>query len=185
MFASRLARAAVAAPPRSFLARNFASVGDKLPSVDLHLGFPPKKHNLADFAKDKSILLVGLPGGESLFCFGLCVHGFLAIDVECTSPQLTSCLSIAIPQPSLQRGKSKDTFLSDNRTLVLSSNFLTSAESFSVRHPDPQSRFPTISKTKTHFEKKESTRSLSIVSMMLPSCRLGARTKRLACPCCS
>ena len=42
--------------------RSFASVGDKLPSVELHIGFPPKKHNLADFAKDKSILLVGLPG---------------------------------------------------------------------------------------------------------------------------
>lgn len=45
-----------------FAARTFASVGDKLPSVDLHLGFPPKKYNLADFAKDKSILLIGLPG---------------------------------------------------------------------------------------------------------------------------
>jgi hypothetical protein len=42
--------------------RSFASVGDQLPSVELHLGFPPKKYNLADFAKHKSILLVGLPG---------------------------------------------------------------------------------------------------------------------------
>lgn len=40
----------------------FASVGDRLPSVDLHLGFPPKKYNVADFCKDKSVLLVGLPG---------------------------------------------------------------------------------------------------------------------------
>ena len=46
----------------SSLQRGFASVGDQLPSVDLHLGFPPEKHNLADFAKDKAILLVGLPG---------------------------------------------------------------------------------------------------------------------------
>jgi hypothetical protein len=42
--------------------RSFASVGDQLPNVDLQLGFPPKKHNLADFAKNKSILVVGLPG---------------------------------------------------------------------------------------------------------------------------
>ena len=42
--------------------RGFASVGDRLPSVELHLGFPPEKHNLADFAKDKAIVLVGLPG---------------------------------------------------------------------------------------------------------------------------
>jgi len=39
-----------------------ASVGDSLPSVELHQGFPPKMHNLADFAKDKNIILVGLPG---------------------------------------------------------------------------------------------------------------------------
>jgi len=42
--------------------RSFATVGDKLPSVDLHIRFPPKKHNVAAFAEDKSILLVGLPG---------------------------------------------------------------------------------------------------------------------------
>jgi peroxiredoxin len=33
-----------------------------LPSVDLHNGFPPKKYNLAAYAKNKSILLLGLPG---------------------------------------------------------------------------------------------------------------------------
>jgi len=38
------------------------SVGDFLPSVELHQGFPPKKYNLADFAKDKNIILLGLPG---------------------------------------------------------------------------------------------------------------------------
>mmetsp|Transcript_10345 Transcript_10345/g.18908 ORF Transcript_10345/g.18908 Transcript_10345/m.18908 type:complete len:82 (-) Transcript_10345:506-751(-) len=46
----------------SVATRSFASVGDKLPNVELHLGFPPKKYNLADFAKNKSIVLVGLPG---------------------------------------------------------------------------------------------------------------------------
>jgi len=51
-----------AGPSSSASLRGFASVGDQLPSVDLHLGFPPTKHNLADFAKDKSILLIGLPG---------------------------------------------------------------------------------------------------------------------------
>ena len=53
--ASRLTRSAVAY-------RSFASVGDKLPSVDLHLGFPPKKYNLAEYSKGKKIVLLGLPG---------------------------------------------------------------------------------------------------------------------------
>lgn len=47
-------------------ARSFASVGDKLPSVELHQGFPPKKYDLAAYAKDKSIILLGLPGVSSL-----------------------------------------------------------------------------------------------------------------------
>lgn len=55
-----------AATPRAAVTatmnRSFATVGENLPSVDLHIGFPPEKHNLAAFAKDKSILLVGLPG---------------------------------------------------------------------------------------------------------------------------
>jgi hypothetical protein len=42
--------------------RGMASVGDQLPSVDLQIGFPPQNHNLADFAKNKKIILLGLPG---------------------------------------------------------------------------------------------------------------------------
>lgn len=55
---ARLLASRAAAP----LARGFASVGDQLPPVELHMGFPPNKHNLADFATDKSIVLLGLPG---------------------------------------------------------------------------------------------------------------------------
>lgn len=61
--ARRLVRQSHAASAfSSSFARSFASVGDKLPSVDLHKGFPPEKINLAEFGKDKSIILLGLPG---------------------------------------------------------------------------------------------------------------------------
>jgi hypothetical protein len=49
-------------PTCSWAMRSFASVGDQLPSVDLHLGFPPKFYNLADYAKGKKMILLGLPG---------------------------------------------------------------------------------------------------------------------------
>jgi len=55
-------RATTAAGTATGMSRHFASVGDMLPSVELHQGWPPKKYNLADFAKNKSVLLVGLPG---------------------------------------------------------------------------------------------------------------------------
>ncbi len=58
-----LNRTTVAATTRRWTAiRAFASVGDKLPSIDLHLNFPPQKYNLADFCQNKKIILVGLPG---------------------------------------------------------------------------------------------------------------------------
>lgn len=44
------------------LTRSFASVGDKIPSVELHKGFPPEKVNIADYCKDRNIILLGLPG---------------------------------------------------------------------------------------------------------------------------
>ena len=34
----------------------------KLPSVELHSGFPPEKIDLKEYTSNKSILLIGLPG---------------------------------------------------------------------------------------------------------------------------
>ena len=52
----------VATPASRYAFRGMASVGDKIPSVDLQAGWPPQKHNLADFAANKKIILMGLPG---------------------------------------------------------------------------------------------------------------------------
>ena len=69
MLASRFATAAKAAtalrrpkPAVSSVVRALASVGDAVPSVELHKNFPPEKINLADFCRDKKIILLGLPG---------------------------------------------------------------------------------------------------------------------------
>jgi 2-Cys peroxiredoxin 5 len=36
--------------------------GDKVPSIELDLGFPPKKVNIAEYIKGKKIIFMGLPG---------------------------------------------------------------------------------------------------------------------------
>lgn len=47
---------------RRSTARDIAA-GDKIPSVELFQGFPdPKKIDIADYIKDKSVIIVGLPG---------------------------------------------------------------------------------------------------------------------------
>jgi len=43
-------------------ARKGVVVGDSVPAVALHKGFPPEKVPLADFCKGKKVVLVGLPG---------------------------------------------------------------------------------------------------------------------------
>lgn len=45
-------------PPLAFAAK----VGDKVPSVNLHSGFPPDMVNAADYVKGRSVIIVGLPG---------------------------------------------------------------------------------------------------------------------------
>jgi len=39
-----------------------AKVGDKIPAVNLHSGFPPKMVELADYVKGRNVIVVGLPG---------------------------------------------------------------------------------------------------------------------------
>jgi hypothetical protein len=37
-------------------------VGDKVPSVNVHSGFPPEMVNVADYVKGRNTIIVGLPG---------------------------------------------------------------------------------------------------------------------------
>lgn len=53
--------------PKAFMRRSSTAVnvaaGDSLPSVELFSGFPDvEKVNIADYAKNKNIIIVGLPG---------------------------------------------------------------------------------------------------------------------------
>lgn len=57
-----LATATARSTSRFAVTRGFASVGDKIPNVELHHQFPPEKINLPEFCADKSVILLGLPG---------------------------------------------------------------------------------------------------------------------------
>jgi len=37
-------------------------VGDRIPAVNLHSGFPPKMVNVANYCKGRKVVIVGLPG---------------------------------------------------------------------------------------------------------------------------
>ena len=45
-----------------FMAPKQLAVGDSLPSVEIDLGFPPSKVNVAEYVAGKKVILMGLPG---------------------------------------------------------------------------------------------------------------------------
>jgi len=51
-----------ALPVKSIAARGPLPIGSRVPSVELHCGFPPEKVNLAERTKGKRMIIVGLPG---------------------------------------------------------------------------------------------------------------------------
>jgi hypothetical protein len=55
--AAQLTRRAVGAP----LFRSYSCVGAAVPAVQMHLGFPPIKVDLAQRCAGKKVVLVGLP----------------------------------------------------------------------------------------------------------------------------
>jgi hypothetical protein len=72
-----------ALPLRSTLiTRAFASVGDKIPNVELHKGFPPKKINIRDYCENKSVILLGLPV-RSVWLEGLCLFEGIPTHATC------------------------------------------------------------------------------------------------------
>eukprot|EP00567_Pseudictyota_dubia_P007709 CAMPEP_0197448956 /NCGR_PEP_ID=MMETSP1175-20131217/19721_1 /TAXON_ID=1003142 /ORGANISM="Triceratium dubium, Strain CCMP147" /LENGTH=68 /DNA_ID=CAMNT_0042980913 /DNA_START=26 /DNA_END=232 /DNA_ORIENTATION=+ len=61
LFAAIAANLALCAAGPTFVA-DAAKVGDKIPSVNLHSGFPPKMVDAADYVKGRNVIVVGLPG---------------------------------------------------------------------------------------------------------------------------
>jgi len=43
-------------------AKKQAKVGDLIPQINLHKGFPPEEFPLRKFCKGKKVVLIGLPG---------------------------------------------------------------------------------------------------------------------------
>jgi peroxiredoxin len=52
-------------------------VGDSIPNVNLHLGFPPLPVNLKQRVAGKKVILVGLPGAFTPTCSTRQIPGYL------------------------------------------------------------------------------------------------------------
>lgn len=68
-------------------------VGDKVPDVELCFDYPPKKINVAEYTKDKRVVIVGLPGKfDGMFrslkmVFSQCWLNLLLLQVPSHQPE--------------------------------------------------------------------------------------------------
>jgi len=110
-----------------------------LPSVELHLGFPPKKHNLANFAEDKSILLVGLPGAFTPTWSTKQIPNYLEHQKALRKEGITSVIVYCVNDAAVMQAWSKDqkTGLSMLQLMADPKGDLTKALDLELTHPGP------------------------------------------------
>jgi len=60
------------------LATTTTMIGEKIPAVEMHQGFPPEKINLRDFCANKKVIMVGLPGAFTPTCSNQQIPNYMA-----------------------------------------------------------------------------------------------------------
>mmetsp|Transcript_32488 Transcript_32488/g.48997 ORF Transcript_32488/g.48997 Transcript_32488/m.48997 type:complete len:163 (+) Transcript_32488:77-565(+) len=99
-------------------------VGDQLPSVEVDLGFPPTKVNVAERVAGKKVIMIGLPAAFSPTCSNLQVPSFIAKQDELKAKGVEEVLVISVNDSCVMKAWCKDqgaedsmvTFLADTQT---------------------------------------------------------------------
>lgn len=122
--------------------RSFASVGDKLPSVELQQGFPPKNYNLADFAKNKKILLIGLPGAFTPTWSTKQIPNYLESQDALRAAGIKAVIVYCVNDAAVMQAWAKDqkVGLSMLQLMADPAGELTKALDMELTHPGPQSK---------------------------------------------
>lgn len=123
----------------AFAPRSFASVGEKVPNVALHKGFPPEKVMLADFCKGKKVVLVGLPGAFTPTCSSKTVPGYLSKADELKAKGVSDVLVYCVNDGAVMTGweKAQGTKGSIITMLGDPSSELTQKLDLVLDHPGP------------------------------------------------
>mmetsp|Transcript_16331 Transcript_16331/g.30715 ORF Transcript_16331/g.30715 Transcript_16331/m.30715 type:complete len:182 (+) Transcript_16331:87-632(+) len=103
--------------------RGFAAVGDKFPSVELDMGFPPTKVNMGERLAGKKAIVVGVPGAFTPTCSGTHVPGYLAKQADLKAKGVAEVIVCSVNDGAVMEGWAKDqkvegsmiTFLGDTR----------------------------------------------------------------------
>jgi len=121
--------------------RGFASVGAKLPSVELHKGFPPEKINVSEYCKDKNVILLGLPGAFTPTWSTKQIPGYLEKQDELRELGVETIIVYAVNDGAVMQGWAKDqrASLSSLQFMGDPAGDLTKALDMDMDHPGPES----------------------------------------------
>lgn len=117
----------------------FASVGDKLPSVDLQLGFPPKTYNVAEFCKDKAVIILGLPGAFTPTWSTKQIPNYLEHQDALRKKGIKNVIVYCVNDPAVMQAWAKDqkVGLSMLQLMADPKGDLTKALNMEMTHPGP------------------------------------------------
>jgi len=126
---------------RSSTAVNVAA-GDSLPSVELFSGFPDvEKVNIADYAKNKNIIIVGLPGAFTPTWSSVQVPGYLELQDKLKAAGVDEVIVYCVNDSAVMQAWAEDQGVEGSMIRFLGDPAaeLTAALDMKMTHPGPPS----------------------------------------------
>lgn len=123
--------------------RNFASVGDKLPSVELYKGFPEvERVNIAERCKSKSVIILGLPGAFTPTCSNTQIPNYLENQDVLKEKGVDEVIVLSVNDSAVMQAWAKDQEAGDSMLTFLGdpASELTRALDLELTDPGPKSK---------------------------------------------
>jgi len=124
-------------PPLAFAAK----VGEKIPSVNLHSGFPPEMVNVADYVKGRSVIIVGLPGAFTPTWSSTQVPGYLENQDALKAAGVDEVLMYCVNDGAVMKAWAEDQGIEDSIVTFMGdpAGELTRELDMFITHPGPPS----------------------------------------------
>jgi 2-Cys peroxiredoxin 5 len=115
--------------------------GDKIPSINLHSGFPPEMVNVADYCKDKNVIMIGLPGAFTPTWSDTQVPGYLENQDALKAAGVDEVLIYCVNDAAVMMGWAADQKIDGSMIKMMGdpAREFTSACGMEMTHPGPPS----------------------------------------------
>lgn len=121
-------------------------VGDDIPSdLTFDLDFPPTKVSIADYTKDKKVIIMGLPGAFTPTWSSRQIPGYLKAQDELKALGVNEVMLYCVNDAAVMKAWKKDQNCADDDACLIQfygdpSGAFTKAADVEMTHPGPQSK---------------------------------------------